>query len=154
MTKHLAAIFLISLAMSSPDAGLHAAQKNKPVPSAPIPAPILSAVRVFIANGGGDESRFDPQYTGGPDRLGLLGFVRARLQPCRYVATTPFVISSGAGRLFSSASLLRSVGLRSETSAPSRAFRGKKSLFSGRIAGPKPPAALPSSKWPAKFVQM
>jgi hypothetical protein len=69
MTKHLTAILLISLAMSSPYIDLHAAQKNKPIPSAPIPAPILSAVRVFIANGGGDESLFDPQYTGGPDRL-------------------------------------------------------------------------------------
>lgn len=54
-------------------AGVCEAQKGKKAeetPQAPIPAQILSAKKVFIANGGGDESRFESQpYTGGPDRL-------------------------------------------------------------------------------------
>ena len=49
---------------------LCAAPKSKVVPRAPVPPLILAAKKVFIANGGGDESPFDwPQYTGGPDRL-------------------------------------------------------------------------------------
>jgi hypothetical protein len=71
MERHLkAAVILASLAISLTCAGLSGAQKSTPVPSAPVPAQILSAKKVFIANGGGDESRFEsPQYTGGPDRL-------------------------------------------------------------------------------------
>ena len=46
------------------------AQQSKQVPPAPIPSLILAAKKVFVANGGGDESPFDtPQYSGGPDRL-------------------------------------------------------------------------------------
>jgi len=61
---------LASLAISLTCAGLSGAQKSNPAPTAPVPAQILSAKRVFIANGGGDESRFEsPQYSGGPDRL-------------------------------------------------------------------------------------
>lgn len=46
------------------------AKKADETPKAPVPAQILSAKKVFIANGGGDESRFESQqYTGGPDRL-------------------------------------------------------------------------------------
>ena len=49
---------------------LCAAPKPKEVPPAPVPPLILAAKKVFISNGGGDESPFDwPQYTGGPDRL-------------------------------------------------------------------------------------
>lgn len=45
-------------------------RKAEETPQAPVPAQILSAKKVFIANGGGDESRFESQpYTGGPDRL-------------------------------------------------------------------------------------
>jgi hypothetical protein len=46
------------------------AQKKSPNTSAaPIPAPILTAKKVFIANGGGDESRYqDVSYSGGPHR--------------------------------------------------------------------------------------
>jgi hypothetical protein len=54
-------------------AGICAGQKTKKtdeIPSAPIPVQILNAKTVFIANAGGDESRFDsPGYSGGPDRL-------------------------------------------------------------------------------------
>lgn len=49
--------------------GVAAAQSLKLPSAAPIPARILSAKRVFIANGGADErSTTDPQYKGGPDR--------------------------------------------------------------------------------------
>lgn len=47
------------------------AQSAKPVPAgpAPVPARILGAKKVFIANAGGDErSTTDPLYNGGPDR--------------------------------------------------------------------------------------
>lgn len=46
-----------------------AAQGKKATEPAPIPAQILTAKRVFIANGGGDESRNEAaSYSGGPDR--------------------------------------------------------------------------------------
>jgi hypothetical protein len=46
-----------------------ATQQYKPAPPAPIPAQILTAKKVFIANGGGDESRYDTAwFSGGPDR--------------------------------------------------------------------------------------
>jgi len=49
---------------------LCAAQSSKEAPPAPVPPQILTAKKVFIVNGGGDESLFDsPQYSGGPDRL-------------------------------------------------------------------------------------
>lgn len=65
-----AAVLCASLAMLLGCEHLCAAQKSKGVPPAPVPPLILAAKKVFIANGGGDESRFDwPQYTGGPDRL-------------------------------------------------------------------------------------
>jgi len=69
MTKILraAVVFLVMTAVGGP---LGAAQKSKQAPPAPVPSPILTAKKVFIANVGGDESLFDtPQYTGGPDRL-------------------------------------------------------------------------------------
>jgi hypothetical protein len=71
MTKplRLAALFA-GLAMSLCCDHLFAAQQSKQAPPAPIPPLILTAKKVFIANGGGDESLFDsPQYSGGPDRL-------------------------------------------------------------------------------------
>jgi hypothetical protein len=64
------AMILMSLAISLTYAGVSGAQKSNPEPAAPVPRQILSAKKVFIANGGGDESRFEsPQYSGGPDRL-------------------------------------------------------------------------------------
>jgi hypothetical protein len=49
---------------------LFAAQKKMTQPAAaPIPAPILTAKKVFIANGGGDETRNEATlYSGGPAR--------------------------------------------------------------------------------------
>ena len=71
MTKRpRAALLLAGFATSLCCAHVSLAQKSKQVPPAPIPSPILSAKKVFIANGGGDESLFDsPQYSRGPDRL-------------------------------------------------------------------------------------
>jgi hypothetical protein len=63
-------MILASVAISMTCEGVAVAQKSNPAPAAPVPAQILSAKKVFIANGGGDESRFEsPQYSGGPDRL-------------------------------------------------------------------------------------
>jgi hypothetical protein len=48
---------------------ISAAQQKKPTHRAPIPAQIFTAKKVFIANGGGDESRYEEaSYSGGPDR--------------------------------------------------------------------------------------
>ena len=71
MTKGMiGAVVFVFLVMTAVGGSLGAAQKSKPTPPAPVPSPILTAKKVFIANGGGDESLFDtPQYTGGPDRL-------------------------------------------------------------------------------------
>ncbi len=70
MTKHLkAAVLGFGLAMSLLPGPLSATQQKKPAHPAPIPAQILTAKKVFIANGGGDESREEgASYSGGPDR--------------------------------------------------------------------------------------
>ena len=74
MTKHLKTIVLgFGLAVSLLSGPILAAQQKKsthptPVP-APIPAQILTGKKVFIANGGGDESRYEEAfYSGGPNR--------------------------------------------------------------------------------------
>lgn len=71
MTKRLrAAVLCAGLAMSLNCGYLSAAQQTKHVPPALISQQILEAKKVFIANGGGDESLFgSPQYSGGADRL-------------------------------------------------------------------------------------
>ena len=71
MTKRLkAAVLSAGLAMSLNCDQLCAAQQSKQTPPAPVPPLIFQAKKVFIANGGGDESLFDsPRYSGGPDRL-------------------------------------------------------------------------------------
>ena len=70
MTKHLkAAVVCFGLAMPLLFGPLSATQQKKPAHPAPIPAQILTAKKVFIANGGGDESRYETvSYSGGPDR--------------------------------------------------------------------------------------
>jgi hypothetical protein len=70
MTKHLkTAVLGFGLAMPLLSGFLSAAQQKKPTHPAPIPAQILTAKKVFIANGGGDESRYEAvSYSGGPDR--------------------------------------------------------------------------------------
>jgi hypothetical protein len=74
MSKHLKmAAILAGFAILLGGARICAAQKGKKgnaMPQAPVPAQILSAKKVFIANSGGDESLFETsQYSGGPDRL-------------------------------------------------------------------------------------
>jgi hypothetical protein len=73
MTKHLKiGVVCLGVAMLLLSGSLRSAQKKTTQPApilAPIPAPILAAKKIFIANGGGDES-FDEatSYTGGPAR--------------------------------------------------------------------------------------
>jgi hypothetical protein len=70
MAKHLkAAVLCFGLAMPLLSGPISARQQNKPAQPAPIPAQILTAKKVFVANGGGDESRYETaSYSGGPDR--------------------------------------------------------------------------------------
>jgi hypothetical protein len=70
MTKHLkAAVLCFGLAMPLLCGLLSAAQQKKPTNPGPIPAQILAAKKVFIANGGGDESHYEEaSYSGRPDR--------------------------------------------------------------------------------------
>jgi hypothetical protein len=70
MTKHLkAAILSFGLAISLLSSPIGSAQQKKTTHPAPIPAQILAAKKVFIANGSGDESRYEEaSYSGGPDR--------------------------------------------------------------------------------------
>ncbi len=69
MTKHLkAAVLCFGLAMPLLSGPVGAEQK-KQAHSAATPAPILTAKKISIANGGGDESRYEAvTYGGGPDR--------------------------------------------------------------------------------------
>jgi len=72
MSKPLQIVFLLACsAFFSQFSHVCAAQQLKSAaPPAPIPTQILTAKRIFIANGGGDESPFDsPQYSGGPNRV-------------------------------------------------------------------------------------
>ncbi len=67
MMRHLPVTLLYcvfaALSISSANA------QSKPAPSAPVPAQILSAKKVFIANAGGDEmAPEDPIFSGGPER--------------------------------------------------------------------------------------
>jgi hypothetical protein len=58
-------LFCVLLALLLQAVVVNAAQKSKEAPPAPIPAQILGAKKVFIANGGGE----DPSpFGGGPDR--------------------------------------------------------------------------------------
>jgi hypothetical protein len=62
------AVLCFGLTMCILPAAGHAAQQKTPVAPAPIPVQIVSARKVFIANGGVDESPYSSLYTGGPDR--------------------------------------------------------------------------------------
>lgn len=70
VTKHLrAAILCLALLAPLQNVPTCAAQQQKLAPPAPVPVQILMAKKVFVANGGGDESRDElASYTGGPDR--------------------------------------------------------------------------------------
>jgi hypothetical protein len=69
MSSRLRAVVFVGVTIALFGGELCAAPKSGPVPSAPVPSLILSAKKIFVANAGGDESVFDPQYSGGPDRL-------------------------------------------------------------------------------------
>lgn len=74
MTKQLkVAVLCFGLAVSLLACGVSDAQQKKAADrgstAAPIPAQILAAKKVFIANGGGDVSGYDAAtFSGGPDR--------------------------------------------------------------------------------------
>jgi hypothetical protein len=71
MTRQFkAAVLGVSLAISLLPVSVLAAEQAKPAPPAPIPAQILAAKKVFVANAGGDQpAGFDDgQFSGGSDR--------------------------------------------------------------------------------------
>lgn len=70
MTRQFKATVLgVSLAISLLPVSILAAEQAKPAPPAPIPAQILAAKKVFVANAGGDEPLIDDgQFSGGSDR--------------------------------------------------------------------------------------
>jgi len=70
MTRQFkAAVLDVSLAISLLPVLVLAAEQTKQAPPAPIPAQILAAKKVFVANAGGDEPWMDDgQFSGGSDR--------------------------------------------------------------------------------------
>jgi hypothetical protein len=63
------AVLEVSLAISLLQVSVLAAEQAKPAVPAPIPAQIVAAKKVFVANAGGDEPWMDDgQFSGGPDR--------------------------------------------------------------------------------------
>jgi hypothetical protein len=70
MTRQFkAAVLGLSLAISLLPVSVLAAEQAKPAPPAPIPAQIVAAKKVFVANAGGDEPWIDDgQFSGGSDR--------------------------------------------------------------------------------------
>jgi hypothetical protein len=71
MTKQFkAAVLNVGLAISFLSVSVLAAQQTRPSTPAPIPAQILAAKKVFVANAGGDQpAGFDDgQFSGGSDR--------------------------------------------------------------------------------------
>jgi hypothetical protein len=71
MTRQFRAAALgVSLAISLLPVSVRAAEQAKPAPPAPVPAQIVAAKKVFVANSGGDQpAGFDDgQYSGGSDR--------------------------------------------------------------------------------------
>lgn len=68
-SRFSAAILSVSLAVSLWHVSVLAAEQPKQVPPAPIPAQILAAKKVFVANAGGDEPLGDDgQFSGGARR--------------------------------------------------------------------------------------
>jgi len=70
MTRRFRASVLgVSLALSLLPVSILAAEQAKSAPPAPLPAQILAAKKVFVANAGGDEPWIDDGlFNGGPDR--------------------------------------------------------------------------------------
>lgn len=68
MRRPVQAVSMMAVLLSSLFAGIAAAQ-GKPADAAPLPSQIVSAKRVFIANGGGDDPGLpEPLFSGGSDR--------------------------------------------------------------------------------------
>jgi hypothetical protein len=64
-----AAILCAVLAISFLQGSARAAEQAKPAPAAPVPAQILVAKKVFVANAGSEQPWYDDaQFSGGPDR--------------------------------------------------------------------------------------
>ena len=70
MTKHLKAVIVaVSLFISLLQLSAWAVDQPKPAPPGPIPAQILTAKKVFVANAGGDEPGWiSAQFSGGARR--------------------------------------------------------------------------------------
>ena len=74
MTRQLRSAVLcvalcIGLETSLLSVSVWAAEQTKPVPAAPIPAQILAAKKVFVANAGAEQRSYeDPLFNGGPER--------------------------------------------------------------------------------------
>ncbi len=68
-TRYRAHVLAVSLAISLLQVSIMAAEQAKPALPAPLPAQILAAKKVFVANAGGDEPWIDDgQFSGGSDR--------------------------------------------------------------------------------------
>jgi hypothetical protein len=68
-TRFRAHVLAVSLAISLLQVSIVSAEQAKPAPPAPLPAQILAAKKVFVANAGGDEPWIDDgQFSGGSDR--------------------------------------------------------------------------------------
>lgn len=70
MTRQFTATILgVSLAIVMLNVSVWAAEQAKPAPPAPIPAQILAAKKVFVANAGTEQPWYEyGQFSGGPDR--------------------------------------------------------------------------------------
>jgi hypothetical protein len=64
----LMAASFCALAFSFITVQVCAAKDTKETPPAPVPAQILTAKTVFVANAGGEENPSESQFSGGPDR--------------------------------------------------------------------------------------
>jgi len=70
MTPYVKAVVGVSLVILFLQVSFLAAQQSKLAPAAPIPQQIMAAKKVFIANAGGDERRYEPAiFSGGPERV-------------------------------------------------------------------------------------
>lgn len=69
MMRHFRSFVFCFIFLTLQFAASRAQSKPKEAPTAPVPAQILSAKKVFIANAGEDEmAEGDPVFSGGPDR--------------------------------------------------------------------------------------
>jgi hypothetical protein len=70
MKRHLkATVFCMSLAVPGLLVSVLAAQQPNQMPPAPVPAQILTAKKIFVANAGVDQPSYpEPVFSGGPDR--------------------------------------------------------------------------------------